>query len=171
MTTSPFTEPQKRSRRIRRNCGSWNPLVDLHEIYAGHRVQIVRGCSICLMPPLVLHSGSSRPLVQSRCWNPRCHGRQSTQSTRYSSGRRTLASTCSTSPRAEPVTPPATMPTIGSGRNWGRWPSMAPRPTTFSRRASLALPVSLSIRTHRPRSASKRWVGTWPGMTRQPAKC
>ena len=37
MTTSPFTEPQKRSRRIRRNCGSWNPLVDLHEIYAGHR--------------------------------------------------------------------------------------------------------------------------------------
>ena len=35
--TSPFTEPQKRSTRIRRNSGAWNPLVDLTEIYAGHR--------------------------------------------------------------------------------------------------------------------------------------
>ena len=34
---SPFTQPQKRSPRIRRNCGLWNPLVDLTEIYAGHR--------------------------------------------------------------------------------------------------------------------------------------
>ena len=41
MIASPFTEPQKRSRR--RKCGSWNPLVDLHEIYAGHRSTDRRG--------------------------------------------------------------------------------------------------------------------------------
>ena len=34
---SPFTEPQKRPPRIRRNCGAWNPLVDLTDIFAGNR--------------------------------------------------------------------------------------------------------------------------------------
>ncbi len=34
---SPFTEPQKRSPRIRRNRGCWNPLVDLADIFAGNR--------------------------------------------------------------------------------------------------------------------------------------
>ena len=34
---SPFTQPQLRPDRTRRNNGSWNPLVDLTEIYAGQR--------------------------------------------------------------------------------------------------------------------------------------
>lgn len=34
---SPFTEPQKRSKRIRYNSGSWHPLVDITEIFPGNR--------------------------------------------------------------------------------------------------------------------------------------
>lgn len=34
---SPFTEPQKRSKRICRNPGSWNPVVDLTDIFPGNR--------------------------------------------------------------------------------------------------------------------------------------
>jgi hypothetical protein len=41
--SSPFTEPQRRGARIRRNGGSWNPLVDLADIYAGNRSTDRRG--------------------------------------------------------------------------------------------------------------------------------
>ena len=34
---SPFTEPQIRSSRIRRNAGTWNPLVDTTDIFCGNR--------------------------------------------------------------------------------------------------------------------------------------
>ncbi len=34
---SPFIEPQERSKRIRRNPGSWNPIVDLTDIFPGNR--------------------------------------------------------------------------------------------------------------------------------------
>ncbi len=34
---SPFTEPQLRSSRIRRNPGTWNPLVDTTDIFCGNR--------------------------------------------------------------------------------------------------------------------------------------
>ena len=34
---SPFTEPQLRSSRIRRNAGTWNPLVDTTDIFCGNR--------------------------------------------------------------------------------------------------------------------------------------
>ena len=34
---SPFTEPQKRAKRIRQNPGAWNPIVDLTDIAAGNR--------------------------------------------------------------------------------------------------------------------------------------
>jgi len=34
---SPFTEPQKRSKRIRYNSGEWHPLVDVTEIFPGNR--------------------------------------------------------------------------------------------------------------------------------------
>jgi len=33
---SPFKEPQKRSKRIRANPGSWNPIIDLTEIFPGN---------------------------------------------------------------------------------------------------------------------------------------
>ena len=70
MTTSPFTEPQKRSRRIRRNCGSWNPLVDLHEIYAGHRSTDRQGVFDLFDAPVgvalrVEPAARSEPLLES----------------------------------------------------------------------------------------------------------
>ena len=34
---SPFKEPQKRFKHIRHNSGTWNPLVDLTEIFPGNR--------------------------------------------------------------------------------------------------------------------------------------
>ena len=33
---SPCKEPQKRSKRIRANPGSWNPIIDLTEIFPGN---------------------------------------------------------------------------------------------------------------------------------------
>ena len=35
--TSPFTEPQKRSKRIRANTGAWNPIVDVTDVFPGNR--------------------------------------------------------------------------------------------------------------------------------------
>ena len=35
-TTSPFSQPQVRSKRIRFNSGDWNPLVDMTEVFAGN---------------------------------------------------------------------------------------------------------------------------------------
>ena len=40
---SPFTEPQLRSSRIRRNAGTWNPLVDTTDIFCGNRSVDRRG--------------------------------------------------------------------------------------------------------------------------------
>ena len=40
---SPFTEPQKRSKRIRQNPGSWNPIVDLTDIFPGNRAMNRQG--------------------------------------------------------------------------------------------------------------------------------
>ena len=34
--TSPFSQPQVRSKRIRFNSGAWNPLVDMTEVFAGN---------------------------------------------------------------------------------------------------------------------------------------
>ena len=35
--TSPFTEPQKRRPRIRRNSGAWNPIIDVTDVFPGNR--------------------------------------------------------------------------------------------------------------------------------------
>ena len=40
---SPFTEPQKRSKRIRQNPGSWNPIVDLTDVFPGNRAMNRKG--------------------------------------------------------------------------------------------------------------------------------
>jgi len=43
LPSSPFKEPQKRSKRIRYNNGAWNPIVDLTEIFPGNRNVDERG--------------------------------------------------------------------------------------------------------------------------------
>ena len=41
--TSPFTEPQKRSKRIRVNTGAWNPVVDVTDVFPGNRAMDRQG--------------------------------------------------------------------------------------------------------------------------------
>ena len=41
--TSPFTEPQKRSKRIRVNNGAWNPIVDVTDVFPGNRAMDRQG--------------------------------------------------------------------------------------------------------------------------------
>ena len=64
--TSPFTEPQKKARRIRRNCGTWNPLVDLTDIYAGQRSNDRQGVYDLFDAPVEWCCGSNLPTDRSR---------------------------------------------------------------------------------------------------------
>ncbi len=66
----PFTEPQQRRPRIRRNGGSWNPLVDLADIHAGNRSTDRRGVYDLFDAPVgvalrVEHADRSEPLLEA----------------------------------------------------------------------------------------------------------
>ena len=66
----PFTEPQQRRPRIRRNGGSWNPLVALADIHAGNRSTDRRGVYDLFDAPVggalrVEHADRSEPLLEA----------------------------------------------------------------------------------------------------------
>ena len=68
--TSPFTEPQKRSPKIRANCGAWNPIVDTTDLFAGNRSVDRNGVYDLYDAPVgvalrVEQAGRSEPLLEA----------------------------------------------------------------------------------------------------------